>query len=159
VRRHAYRYNLVILAVLLEFCRVVALVTVNNEHTVGTHSARLCMPVKVLQPVKTKLVSSPAVLRDGNNPVLGQVVVFVPVRLVVARFEDNVGRNGPSGGIDALNDCYPLPIAWLDLLCSSWLLCICDNNSSRYLAHHETCLIEVVRVVVQDTILGFGIGH
>jgi hypothetical protein len=48
VRRHAYRYNLVILAVLREFCRVVALVTVNNQHTVGTNSARLCMPVKVL---------------------------------------------------------------------------------------------------------------
>lgn len=77
------------------------------------------MRVKVLQPVKTKLASSPAVLRDSNSPILGQVVVFVPVRLVVAGFEDDVGRNGLSGGINALDDCYPLPIAWLDLLCSS----------------------------------------
>jgi hypothetical protein len=112
----------VILAVLREFRRVVALVTVNNQHTVGTNSTRLCMPVKVLQPVKTKLVSSPAVLRDGNNPILGLVVVFVPVGQVAARFEDDVGRNGPSCGIDALDDCYPLPVAWLNCLCPSALL-------------------------------------
>jgi hypothetical protein len=58
---------------------------------VGANSARLCMLVKVLQLVKTKLVSSPAVLRDGNNLVLGQGIVLVPVRLMVAGFEDNVG--------------------------------------------------------------------
>jgi hypothetical protein len=35
---------------------------------------------------------------------------------VLAGFEDAVGRNGPSCGIDALDDCHPLPVAWLDLL-------------------------------------------
>ena len=133
--------------------------TVNNQHTVGANSARLCMPVKVLQPVKTKLVGSPAVLRDSNNPVLGQVVVFVPVGLVVARFEDDVGRNGPSGGIDALDDCHPLPVAWLDLLCSSCPPCICNNCSRAYLAYYKACLVEVVRVVILDTILSFNISY
>jgi hypothetical protein len=66
-------------------------VTVNNQQTVGANSARLYMLVKVLQPVKTKLISSPAVLRDGNNPVLGQGIVLVLVGLVVAGFEDDVG--------------------------------------------------------------------
>jgi hypothetical protein len=134
----------------------VALMTVD---TVGTNSARLCMPVKVLQPVKTKLVSSPAVFRDANNPVLGQGIVLVPVGQVLAGFEDDVGRNSPSCGIDALDDCYPLPIARLDLLCSSWLPCICNNYSRAYLAHHEACLVEVVRVVVQDAILGFDVRY
>jgi hypothetical protein len=48
VQRHIYRYNLVILAVLRKFCRVIALVTVNNQHIVGTNSVRLYIPVKVL---------------------------------------------------------------------------------------------------------------
>jgi hypothetical protein len=48
VRRYIKGYNLLILAVLLEFCRVVALITVNNQYIVGTNSARLYMPVKVL---------------------------------------------------------------------------------------------------------------
>jgi hypothetical protein len=106
------------------------------------------MPVKVLQPVKTKLISGLAVLRDSNSPILGQVVVLVLVRLVLARFKDDVGRNRLSSGINALNDCYLLLVAWLDLLCSSWLLCICNNYSAGYLAHQEACLVKVVRVIV-----------
>jgi hypothetical protein len=69
------------------------------------------MPVKVLQLVKTKLISSLAVLRDSNSLILGQVVVLVLVRLVLARFEDNVGRNRLSSSINALNNCYLLPVA------------------------------------------------
>jgi hypothetical protein len=65
--------------------------TVNNQHTVGANSARLCMPVKVLQLVKTKLVSSPAVFGDANNPVLRQGFILVLVRQVLAGFEDNIG--------------------------------------------------------------------
>jgi hypothetical protein len=122
--------------------------TVDNQHTVGANSARLCMPVKVLQPVKTKLVGSPAVFGDADNPVLRQGFILVPVRQVLAGFEDDVGRNSPSGGIDALDNSHPLPVAWLDLLCLSWLLCICNNYSSAYLAYHKACLVEVVRVVV-----------
>jgi hypothetical protein len=66
------------------------------------------MPVKVLQPVKTKLISSLAVLRDSNSPILGQVVVLILVRLVLARFKDNIGQNRLSSSINALNNCYPL---------------------------------------------------
>jgi hypothetical protein len=69
------------------------------------------MPVKVLQLVKTKLVSSPAVFRDTNYLVLRQGIVLVPVGLVVAGFEDDVGRNRPSRGIDALDNCYLLLVA------------------------------------------------
>jgi hypothetical protein len=67
--------------------------------------------VKVLQLVKTKLISSPAVLRDSNSLILGQVVVLVPVRLVLARFKDNIGRNRLSSSINALDNCYLLLVA------------------------------------------------
>jgi hypothetical protein len=58
---------------------------------VGANSARLCMPVKVLQPVKTKLVGSLAVFGDADNPVLRQGFILILVRQVLAGFEDNVG--------------------------------------------------------------------
>jgi hypothetical protein len=77
------------------------------------------MPVKVLQPVKTKLVSSLAVFRDTDYPVLRQGIVLVPVGLVVAGFEDDVGRNRLSRGINALDNYHLLPVAWLNLLCLS----------------------------------------
>jgi hypothetical protein len=69
----------------------VALITINNQHTVGTNSARLCIPVKVLQLVKTKLISSLAVFRDADNLVLRQGFILVLVRQVLAGFKDNVG--------------------------------------------------------------------
>ena len=48
------------------------------------------MPVKVLQPVKTKLVSSPAVFGDADNPVLRQGFILV---LVVTTQDDRGLRN------------------------------------------------------------------
>jgi hypothetical protein len=48
VRRHADSDNLVILAVLLEFERVVALMAVNNEEPMSAYNPPLCMLIKVL---------------------------------------------------------------------------------------------------------------
>jgi hypothetical protein len=70
VRRHAYSDNLVLLTVLLEIERVVALMAVDNEEPISAYNPLLCMLIKVLQPLQPKLICRPAVLRDCNNPVL-----------------------------------------------------------------------------------------
>jgi hypothetical protein len=51
VRRHAESDNLILLTVLLEFKRVVALVAVNNKQTIVSYSPLLCVSVKVLEPL------------------------------------------------------------------------------------------------------------
>ena len=51
MRRHAESDNLVLLAVLLELKRVVALVAVDNKQTIVSYSPLLCVSVKVLQPL------------------------------------------------------------------------------------------------------------
>ena len=48
MRRYADSDNLVLLAVLLEIKRVVALVAVDNEQSYSSKSTLLCMGVKVL---------------------------------------------------------------------------------------------------------------
>ena len=48
MRRHAESNNVVILAVLLEIERVVALVAVDNKQTIVSYSPLLCVSVKVL---------------------------------------------------------------------------------------------------------------
>jgi hypothetical protein len=88
-----------------------ALITVDNQHIVGTNSARLCMPVKVLQLVKTKLISSLAVFGDADNLVLRQGFILVLVRQVLAGFKDDVGWNSLSCSINALNNRYLLLVA------------------------------------------------
>jgi hypothetical protein len=59
----------------------------------------------------------------------------------------------------AVDDCCPLPVAWLDLLWLASSLRSCDDCSDGYLAHYEACLVEVVRVVVLDAILDFNVGY
>lgn len=89
--RYTQSNNPCFLAVLLEVKRVVALVAVDKKQLVLSSGAPLCIGIKVLQPVQTKLVSGPSVLRDSNNPVLGQIRLFIPGREVVAAFKDNEG--------------------------------------------------------------------
>jgi hypothetical protein len=57
VRRHAESNNLIIFVVILELQRVIALMAVNNEQLVAANYSLLCMPIKVLQPRKPKLIS------------------------------------------------------------------------------------------------------
>jgi hypothetical protein len=64
VRWHAEGEDLVFKAVVLEILVEMALVAIQNKQPVYPHLARLCMRVTMLQPLKTKHVVGPAVLRD-----------------------------------------------------------------------------------------------
>jgi hypothetical protein len=66
---------------------------------------------KVLQLVKPKLISSLAILRDSNSLILEQVVILILVRLVLARFKDNIGQNRLSSSINTLDNYYLLLVA------------------------------------------------
>jgi hypothetical protein len=64
--RHIEGNNLALFTEFLELKRLVALMAINNKQLVTAYCTSLCMLDKVLQPGKTKLVSSPAVLTDAN---------------------------------------------------------------------------------------------
>jgi hypothetical protein len=64
VRWHTEGEDLMFKAVVLKFLTKVALMAVQNEQPVYPYLARLYMRVKMLQPLKTKRVISPAILRD-----------------------------------------------------------------------------------------------
>jgi hypothetical protein len=91
VRRHAESNNLVILTVLLEIERVVALIAINNEQPMCANNPPLYILIKVLQPLQAKLIYCPAVLRDRNNPIVWQATLLIPGREVVLALEDDEG--------------------------------------------------------------------
>jgi hypothetical protein len=64
VRWHAERQDLVLQAVVLEILVKVALMAVQNKQPVHPYLTRLCIRIKMLQPLKTKRVVSLAILRD-----------------------------------------------------------------------------------------------
>jgi hypothetical protein len=61
VRRHAQGDNLMFLAVVLKILRLVALIAVNNKELIGTYYPAFSMLVKVLQPLKAKLICCPSI--------------------------------------------------------------------------------------------------
>jgi hypothetical protein len=85
---------------------------VNNKQLVTAYCTSLCMLDKVLQPGKTKLVGSPAVLTDANPPIWGVVVIPGPVMMLC--FKDEEGWDRPPHSVDTSNQSDPLAITRLD---------------------------------------------
>ena len=64
---HTKGNNLVLSAVLVKFRRSVAAVAVKDKQSVHPCCTRLCVSVKVLHPLKAKLISRPAVVADSDS--------------------------------------------------------------------------------------------
>ena len=65
--RHVESDDFPFFAELPEFERLVALMAVENQQSMRPNSIILCMRVKVLQPLNTKLVVRPTVITDCDN--------------------------------------------------------------------------------------------
>lgn len=115
VQRHAEGNNLVLLEENLEGKRLVALVAINNEQHIATHSLLLHLLNRALQPGQPNLIRSPAILADPNTPL--RLSIGLPGRIVVLCFEDEVGCNCPGHRVDACDESHPLTVsllhAWL----------------------------------------------
>jgi hypothetical protein len=122
----------------------------------AANSALLCVLVKLLQPLQSKLIICPAILRDADKPVARYTQLLVPGREVVLALENDKGRDSLLYRVDIYDDTSLLLVALLYCLWSAAMLRACDNSSCRYDAHDEARLIEVVRVFIQDAMPSFG---
>ena len=66
-----------------------ALIAIQNKQLIGTYDARLCMLIKVLQPLNSNLVSSLAVISDMDMLIRRKVFLLVLEREVVLASKDN----------------------------------------------------------------------
>jgi hypothetical protein len=89
---------------------------VNNKQPVTAYYTSLYMLDKVLQPGKTKLIGSPAVLTDANPPIWGFVVI--PGLVIVLCFEDEEGWDRPPYSVNTSNQGNPLTVTRLN---TKWL--------------------------------------
>jgi hypothetical protein len=85
------------------------------------------------------------------------VGLFVPSRDVDASFVDDERWGRIPSSADALDNCNPLAIAWLNKLWPSASLYTCNNLHRANDAHLKACFVKVVHVVVVDAVLGFGV--
>lgn len=156
VWRHTECNNLAKLAQILEGKRLVALMAIKNKQPVATYCPGLCMVDKVPQPGKTKLICCPAVVTDSYPPVFR---VVIPGSVVVLCFEDKEGWDHPPYSVDAGDQRCPLTVARLD---PNWLetsLRGCYHLYRPSNTYLEASLVKVVRVFVQNAILGINIAY
>ena len=69
MRRYAERNNIVLLAIELEFGRVVALVAVEDQQLIFAFRTRYRMEVEVLDPIQANGISRPAIVGSCDTPV------------------------------------------------------------------------------------------
>ena len=69
MRRHAERDDVVLLAIVLEFGRVVALVAVEDQQPISAFRTRCCMEIEVLDPIQAHCIGRPAIFGGCDAPV------------------------------------------------------------------------------------------
>ena len=114
--RHAKNIDIIILAKLLKFERIVALMTVKYKQLARAYPTLCCMLDKVPQPLYPKLVGSPAVVAYCEGPVARYVVLLIPGREVILASKDNKRRDHPASNADCVNSGNPPALTWLDSL-------------------------------------------
>ena len=112
MRRHTERKDIILLAELLKFKRVVALIAIKDEQPTRANHLALCVLDEVLQPLNSNLISSLAVVADCDSLVAGNILLILG-REVVLALEDDEGWDSLPCRVDALDDCSPLSIALL----------------------------------------------
>ena len=111
MRRHTETNNLVLCTVLVKLRRSVATVAVEDKQTIDSCCTRRCVPVQVLQPLKSKLISRPAIVTQRDHPVSRQTAI--PARLVELSRQDDNRWDRPARRINSFNYCYLVIIARL----------------------------------------------
>jgi len=157
--RHAERDDVVLLAMELEFGRVVALVAVEDQQPVFAFRTRCCIEVEVLDPIQAYRISSPAIVGGCDAPVSREVALGVPVSEVVLRGQDDEWRDGLAEGIDSLDHCCPFTVARLGQLCLATAVRGRDHYAGEDDAHYKPSLVEVIDIVVHDTVLSLDVPY
>ena len=67
IRWHVESNNLVLCAIMVELWRSVATMAVKDKKPIDSSCTRRCMLIKVLYPLKTKLICRLAIVGDADN--------------------------------------------------------------------------------------------
>ena len=117
------------------------------------------MEVEVLDPIQANGIGCPAIVGSCDTPVGWEVALGIPVGEVVLRGQDNKRRDGLADGINALDHCCPLAVARLGQLCLATAIRGRNHHAREDDAHHEPSLVEVIDIVVHDTVLGLDVPY
>lgn len=97
---------------------------------------------------------------EGEPPgACQEVSLGIPVGEVVLRGQDDKGKDGPAENIHSLDHYCPFAVARLCQLCPVTAIRGRKHHARADDAHHRPSLIEVVDIIIHDTVVGLDIPH
>ena len=69
--RHTKRNNVVVVAVGLEICQMVAFVTIEDKETFRSLCTLFCMLVEMLNPIQAYVIRNPSIFRNSQLLIVG----------------------------------------------------------------------------------------
>jgi hypothetical protein len=113
----------------------------------------------VLDPIQANNISCLAIVSSYDIPVGWEVILGILVGKVVLYGQDNKRRDGPAKGINTLDYCYLLTVARLGQFCLTTAVRGHNYYARKDNAHYKPSLIEVIGIIVQDTVLSLNVPY
>ena len=117
IHRHIETNNLVLYTVLVKLRRSIATIAIKDKQIIDSYYIRRYISIKVLQLLKSKLISRLAIITQRNYLVSRQTIILA--RLVELSRQDNKGQDRPARRINSFNYRYLVVIARLYSNCST----------------------------------------
>ena len=150
MRRYTETNNLILYIVLVKLRRSVATIAVKDKQTIGSCYTRRYISIKVLQLLKSKLISRLAIITQRNYPVSRQTIILA--YLVELSRQDNNGQDRPARRVNSFNYRYLVTISRLYNNCLTNSIRAYNNLQYSSNAYYKSSLIKVVAILVKDTI-------
>jgi hypothetical protein len=146
----------VVCAVLIEFRRDVTAVAVKNKEPIATKRTISYILIEyILELLEAYLVGCLAVFAYTDCLIRWYKPVFVPSCLVHYRLEDDEWWDRKTSRADSLNYRYPFTVPWLYCPRSPCPIRTRNNFRCRDYPHLEASLVEIIRIVIEYTVLSF----
>jgi len=113
----------------------------------------------VLDLIQAYRINSPAIIGSCDTPVGQEVALNILVSKVVLHGQDDEQRDSLAEGINPLDYHCLLAIARLGQLCLATAIRGRDHYTHEDDAYYKPSLVEVVDIVVHDTVLSLDISY
>ena len=107
----------------------------------------------MFEPFQTRLVIRLSIVYRFDDPILREAALSVLTREMVGPLNHQKRRDASIFAIDASNRRRPFPITWLNSLASSASIGARNYHGGIDKAYYKAGLVEVIEIVVLDTVL------
>ncbi len=115
--------------------------------------------MEILDPIQNRIIVRLIVCRGFNNLKEQEVVLYILRGEVVDILYDQERRQYKAVAVHIFNRYCLFPITKLKLLASATSICACNHHIAADNPHHKARFVEVIKVLVLDTVLRTHVDH